>query len=304
MSTLSVIKKLAKESPAVLSLYKFIKAEGIKHAYFWTLKKKFKDACGYELNLSAPRGFNEKIQWIKVYHHDPLMTQCADKYRVRRYIEEKIGGGISLDLTKLYGVWNHPEDIPFDTLPNQFVLKSNHASGQVIIVKDKKQLNQKEAILKMKQWLKENYYYTTGEWVYKDIQPVIICEELLDDDIKDYKFYCFNGEPKFLYISEGLAKAHDQARMNFVTLDWEKAPFQRKDYAQFEELPAKPENLKNMIQVAKKLGQPFPFVRVDLYSIKGRTIFSELTFYPNGGFAPFYPKEWEYKVGRWLDLHK
>lgn len=97
MSTLSLIKKLAKDNPAILSLYKLIKAEGIRHAYFWTLKKKFKDACGYDLNLSNPKGFNEKIQWIKVYHHDPLMTQCADKYRVRSYIEEKIGGVLTLN---------------------------------------------------------------------------------------------------------------------------------------------------------------------------------------------------------------
>lgn len=215
---------------------------------------------------------------------------------------KKKSGGTSLGLTKLYGVWNHPEDIPFDTLPNQFVLKSNHASGQVIIVKDKKQLNQKEAILKMKQWLKENYYYTTGEWVYKDIQPVILAEELLDDDIKDYKFYCFNGEPKFLYISEGLTKKHEEARMNFVTLDWKKTPFQRKDYTEFEQLPEKPSNLQEMIQIAGDLSQPFPFVRVDLYSIHGRTIFSELTFYPNGGFAPFYPRKWEYEIGEWLHI--
>ncbi len=215
---------------------------------------------------------------------------------------KKKSGGTDLELTRMYGTWDNPEEIPFDKLPNQFVLKSNHASGQVIIVKDKSQLNREEAVSKMKQWLKENYYYTTGEWVYKDIKPVIICEELLDDDIKDYKFYCFNGEPKFLYISEGLAKSHEQAKMNFVTLNWEKAPFQRKDYAQFEKLPPKPVNLENMIQVANSLAQPFPFVRVDLYSIKGKTIFSELTFYPNGGFAPFYPMEWEYKVGEWLNL--
>lgn len=304
MSTLSLIKNLTKKSPAILALYKFIKAEGIKHAYFWTLKKKFKDSCGYNLNLTNPKGFNEKIQWIKVYHHDPLMTKCADKYHVRSYIKEKIKEDSTLELTKIYGVWDNPEEISFDSLPNQFVLKSNHASGQVIIVKDKKQLNQQEAVSKMKQWLQENYYYITGEWVYKDIKPVIICEELLDDDIKDYKFYCFNGEPKFLYISEGMAKSHEQARMNFVNLDWEKAPFQRKDYAQFEKLPSKPENLENMIQVAQNLAQPFPFVHVDLYSIKGKTIFSELTFYPNGGFAPFYPAEWEYKIGDWIKLNK
>lgn len=148
------------------------------------------------------------------------MTKCADKYHVRSYIKEKIKEDSTLELTKIYGVWDNPEEISFDSLPNQFVLKSNHASGQVIIVKDKKQLNQQEAVSKMKQWLQENYYYITGEWVYKDIKPVIICEELLDDDIKDYKFYCFNGEPKFLYISEGLAKSHEQARMNFVNLDW------------------------------------------------------------------------------------
>lgn len=302
MNKLTKIKAMASKNALILCIYKFIKKEVIKHAYFFTMKVKFRDSCGYNLNLQNPHGFNEKIQWLKAYHHDPLMTQCADKYRVRHYIATQIGGTAPLHLTKLYGVWRNPEDIPFEELPNQFVLKSNHASGQVIIVKDKSQLNPQKAIEQMKEWLKENFYYVTGEWVYKDIKPVILAEELLDENIRDYKFYCFNGEPKFLYISEGLTKKHEEARMNFVTLDWEKTPFQRKDYAEFEKLPPKPANLGEMIQIARNLSQPFPFVRVDLYSIKKETVFSELTFYPNGGFSTFYPIEWEYKIGGWLHI--
>ena len=302
MSKLESIKMIAKENQALFWLYKEIKKIGIIYAYEWTLKKKFKDACGYELNLQNPRGFNEKIQWIKVHQHDPLMTKCADKYEVRNYIKQKVDVHCPCKLTKIFGVWEKPENIPFDTLPSQFVLKSNHASGQVIIVKDKKNFNKDEAIKCMKKWLRDNYYYVTGEWVYKNIKPKIICEELLDSDIKDYKFYCFNGIPKFLYISQGFAKSHDQVCMNYISLKWEKTPFQRHDYAQFRELPPCPSNLTEMIEVAKALAKDFSFVRVDLYSIRGETYFSELTFYPNGGFVTFYPMEWEYKIGEWLKL--
>lgn len=302
MGKLEILKKVAKENQEFFWLYKEIKKLGITYAYKWTLKKKFKDACGYELNLQNPMGFNEKIQWIKVYHHDPLMTRCADKYEVRDYVKQKIGVDCPCKLTKVFGAWENPENIPFDTLPSQFVLKSNHASGQVIIVKNKEHFNKCEAIKRMKKWLQENYYYVTGEWVYKNIKPKIICEELLDDDIKDYKFYCFNGIPKFLYISQGFSKSHDQVCMNYVSLDWVKTPFQRHDYAQFKKLPPCPNNLSEMIKVAETLSRDFPFVRVDLYSIRGGTYFSELTFYPNGGFATFYPMEWEYKIGKWLKL--
>ena len=262
-------------------------------------EKKFKDACGYELCLNNPRYFSEKIQWIKVKCHEPLMTQCADKYLVRDYVKNKVGTSF---LTKIYGVYNNAEAIEVNKLPKQFVIKTNHASGQVIICKDKKQLDWKKVKKQLNCWLNENYYYVTGEWVYKNIKPRIIIEELLDDNIVDYKFYCFNGKPKFLYVSEGLGGDHNLAKMNFLYLNWQKTEFQRVDYKQFDSIPERPVNLNEMIRVCEKIACDFHFVRVDLYSIKRTIIFSELTFYPNGGFAPFYPIEWEKKIGSWIKL--
>lgn len=279
--------------------YKIIKKIGITYFYDWTLRKKFKDACGYELNLEYPQTFSEKIQWIKVNCHDQLMTQCADKYRVREYVKKCIGEKY---LTKFYGIWKNSDEIDFESLPKQFVLKTNHSSGQVIIVRDKNELSIVNVKKQLNKWLSENYYYVTGEWVYKNIAPVIICEELLDDDILDYKFYCFNGEPKFLYVSEGLGRDQKKAKMNFVDLAWHKTEFQREDFLQFEKIPSRPKNFEEMIAIASKLSGKFYFVRVDLYSIKGVIKFSELTFYPNGGFAPFKPDKWEKEIGGWIKL--
>lgn len=299
MHKIEKLKDLIAGNDNLINAYKLIKNIGIRYAYNWTLKKKFTDACGYELNLDHPKTFSEKIQWIKVNCHEPLMTRCADKYRVRDYVKKCTGEKY---LTKVYGIWKNSEEIDFESLPKKFVLKTNHASGQVIIVKDKSELNISDVKKQLKGWLLENYYYVTGEWVYKDIEPVIICEELLDDDILDYKFYCFNGEPKFLYVSEGLGRDQKKAKMNFVDLAWHKTEFQREDFLQFEKIPSRPKNFEEMIAIASKLAGKFYFVRVDLYSIKGVIKFSELTFYPNGGFAPFKPDKWEEEIGGWIKL--
>ena len=280
-------------------IYGAVKKVGIKYAYDATMKMKFKDACGYDLNLMNPQCFNEKIQWIKVNVHDPLMTKCADKVRVREYIEEKIGPKYLIDI---YGIWKNSSEIDFSSLPNSFVLKTNHASGQVVIVNDKNKVDVNKVRAKIDKWLRSNYYYQTGEWVYKDIKPLVYCEKLLDKEIKDYKFYCFNGEPKFLYISQGLGICEKTAKMNFVDLNYKKTPWQRPSFLEFEKIPDKPVCFGEMIEVSRVLSKPFPFVRCDLYEVDGNVKFSELTFYPNGGFDPFYPLKWEKEIGGWLKL--
>lgn len=309
MSVLRIVKQRIKRYNSLVCVYKFFKWFGIKYFYNLTLNLKFKDECGYKLNLKDPKGFSEKIQWIKVNCRNPLMTDCADKYKVRDYVSKKIGGAY---LTKIYGVYKSSKEIDYDELPDSFVLKSNHSSGQIVIVKDKNNINIMDINKIIDGWLSENYFYVTGEWVYKNIEPVIICEELLEEEIIDYKFYCFNGTPKFLYVSQERTcigkeslRISDRSdiRVSFLDLNWEKTEFQRNDHPQFEELPDKPDCLIEMIEIAKNLSRDFYFCRVDLYYLERKgIIFSELTFYPNGGFAPFYPTKYERVIGDWLEL--
>ena len=300
MGKLNVLKHFINQSKLLTFIYKKVKYIGIKYFYNYTLTKKFKDACGYELNLAEPKGFCEKIQWIKVNCHEKLMTICADKYMVRKFVTDKIGNKY---LTKVYGVYSDANEIDFEKLPQRFVLKSNHASGQIIIVEDKEKINKAKIIKICNSWLKENYYYITGEWVYKDIQPKILCEELLGSNMIDYKFYCFNGKSEFLYVSKGFAYGHDSTYMNFLNLNWEKTPFQRNDYNSFNIIPPKPKYFREMINISERLAGNFNFARIDLYYIENRgIIFSEITFYPSGGFAPFYPLKYEYEIGNLLNI--
>lgn len=302
MSILDNVKSNIKGNKPLEKIYLMIKHIGIRYFYNWTLKKKFKDACGYDLNLKNPKTFSEKIQWIKVNVRDSKMTKCADKIRVREYIKEKIGDGY---LPKVYEVWENEDEISFENLPEKFVLKSNHGSGQVIIVKNKQQFDEKKAKEILGKWLKENYYYKTGEWVYKDIKPLVYAEELLDEDIVDYKFFCFNGEPKFLYVSSGFGGEHDDVEMIYMDMKWNPLEMQREDYKVMSNIPNKPEAFEKMIEVSKILSTEFNFVRVDLYYLQKKgIIFSELTFYPNGGFSKYRPIKWEYKMGEWLNLNK
>ena len=252
------------------------------------------------LNLKNPQTFNEKLQWLKLYDRKPEYTMMVDKYRVREYIAKTIGEEY---LIPLLGVWEDPEDIDFDALPDQFVLKPNHASGNVVICRDKRNLCQKETRKLTKNWLKREYYWSSREWPYKNIKPKIIAEELIADQIVDYKFYCFNGEPKCLYLSKGL-EDHATASISFFDLELKRLPFYRSDFRPFTDEPEKPENFAQMIEIARKLSEGIAFVRVDLYSVAGKIYFSELTFYPCSGYMPFEPEEWDYKLGEWIELPK
>lgn len=298
-----MLKRIIKKNEFIfnscLNLLFIVRKFKIKYFYIETLKKDFEKQLGYSLNLDAPKTFNEKLQWLKVNYRDPIMTECADKVAVRDRITKEIGEGYLIDV---YGVYNSVEEIDVSKLPKEFVLKPNHSSGRVIICKDKNAENWKENFKLLKKWVKENYYYQNGEWVYKDIKPKIICEKLLDDNIIDYKFYCFNGRPEFLYLSQGLGESHKTARMNFIDLKWNKTQYQRTDFDEFILLPKKPENFNQMIMISQLLSKRFPFVRVDLFEVEGKIFFSELTFFPGNGMMPFEPIEWDRKLGDMLDL--
>lgn len=267
----------------------------IKYKYIDLLKHDFNKCLGYELDLDCPKTFNEKLQWLKCYYRDPLMEICADKIAVRDFVKETIGGKY---LTPIYGIYNTPEEINFNNLPSAFVLKTNHASGQVIICKDKNNSDLKEIKRKLKKWLKINYYYLTGEWVYKNIKPKIICEKLLDENITDYKFYCFNGIPKILLVCTDRA---NDVRMNYYDMNFELLPFKQKSQNSLEKIEMLYE-FETLKDLASKLSKKFPHVRVDFFVVKGRIYFSELTFFDSNGMEAFQPCEWDYKLGSYLIL--
>lgn len=268
------------------------------------IKIMYRIKLGRPLNLKNPVTYNEKLQWLKLNYHNPLYTQLADKYEVRKYISNKIGGKY---LIPLIGVYDKFDDICFDRLPNQFVIKCTHDSGGLVICKNKRKLDIVQTKKKIEKSLKRNYYNVSREWVYKDIKPRIIIEKYMENENKsgliDFKFFCFNGTPKFLYVSEGL-EDHSTAKISFLNMDFQLESFRRKDYRPFNDISEvfKPVNYDKMVELAGELSENFPFVRVDFYEIKGKIYFSEFTFFPCSGMLPFEPEEWDRIIGNWLTL--
>lgn len=253
-----------------------------------------------KLNLKNPQTFNEKIQWCKLYYYprSKRVVTCADKYAVREYIKRK---GYGETLTPLLGVWDNANDIEWDKLPDQFVLKCNHGCAYNIVVPDKRKLDKAKATKQLNDWLKEDFGAFNIELHYSKIKPhKVICEEFLGESITDYKFFCFNGEPKYIYVSNDLI--HDrQAQIGFFYLDGTKMPLTRDDYTDIPEVKL-PTFFDEMTQMAKKLSQDFPFVRVDFFIANGRYYFAELTFTPGAGMMPFNPEKYDLEWGKMLDI--
>lgn len=256
-----------------------------------------------KLNLNDPQSFNEKLQWLKIHDRNPLYTQLVDKYEVRNYIADKIGEEY---LIPLLGVWERFDDIDFDKLPNQFVLKCTHDSGGLVICKDKSKLDLKAARRKINKGLKRNYYWTTREWPYKNVKPRIIAEKYMVDEsgyeLKDYKFMCFNGIPKCLFVCLN-RKSPGGLNVDFYDCNWNPMPFERK-YKNSGTTIAKPKSFDKMLEISRQLALPFVFMRVDLYEINGMAFFGELTFYPGNGMEDFRPEEWDYMLGNWIKIPK
>lgn len=292
-----MLKVIRKFSVKMLRKIKFLPPKIYAHFLY-------EHHTGKKLNLNNPKEFNEKIQWYKVFYHPKILNQLVDKYAVREYIESKIGAEY---LNELYGVYNKPEDIKYEDLPNQFIIKATHASSYNLIVKDKNNLNKKKANRLFKKWLSKSQYYRTGqEWAYKDVQPRLIVEKLLKEDeessLIDYKFYCFSGEAKFLEVHLDRADNH---KRGFYDFSFNSLPFR---YTSLEKTIStkikKPSNLEEMIKLSEILAANFPFVRVDFYSVKGKTIFGELTFYPSDGRKDFIPDEYNKIIGDYINLPK
>jgi hypothetical protein len=243
-----------------------------------TLKRKYIKRLGRKLNLKNPKTFNEKLQYIKLYYRNSLITMCADKYRVRDYVKEKINDDI---LVPLLWVSDKPKDIPFDELPTSFVIKTNHGSGMNILIKNK--VNKNEVVEKLKKWLKINFYIFYREWAYKNIKKKIIIEKYLGENIKDYKIFVFNGKAKFIQVDTDRFIDH---KRNFYNLNWEMQNIKYLYENTSKEIEP-PYNLDRMIFYAEILANGFPFVRVDFHEVNKRLYFGELTFYPEAGFGKF-----------------
>lgn len=266
------------------------------------LQKKYWSVFGKVLNLDNPVTFNEKLQWLKLYDRRPEYTVMADKYRVREYIAEQLGEEY---LIPLLGAWEDPEQINFDKLPNQFVLKCNHNSGLgMYICHDKTQMDIKQVKRDLKHGLKQNYYLTGREWPYKDIPRKVICEQFMTnngEELADYKIHCFNGEPRLILVCRDRFQESGLTE-DFFTEVWEHLPVKRPNIPQAKLQIEKPAQLEQMLAFARKLSQGIPFVRVDFYVIDGSVYFGELTFFPASGMAPFTPEDWDETFGSWLQL--
>ena len=257
---------------------------------------------GKKMNVKAPRDFNEKIQWIKVFYKPDILTRLADKLEVRNYVRDKIGEQY---LNTLLAVYKHADEIVLDALPEQFVLKGTHGCNYNLIVKDKNKITLRRVKRLMRKWLGRNYYYRSGlEWAYKNIPPRVIAEAYMKEEgkdvLNDYKLYCFDGKVKFIHVD--IDRNTEKYNRCFYDLEWKKLPFNRGQKSIFEGEVKKPENLREMITLAETLADTFPFVRVDFFSVNGKSVFGEMTFYPGDGRMEFYPEEYNSIIGDYLKL--
>lgn len=263
------------------------------------IKKTYKLAFGRPINLKNPKSFTEKINWYKLYYRDPLMKKCADKYDVREYVEQRIGKEY---LNDCLGIWNSVDEIDFDKLPDKFVLKPTNGSGDVLICKNKNTLNISEAKKILTQNKGKHFSSKTKEWAYYNLPYRIIGERYIEssdqNQIKDYKFFCFDGEPKFMFV--GSERGTEHLKFDFFDMNWNWLPVTNAH--EHNKNIAKPKHFDEMKEICRNLSKPFPHVRVDLYEEENRVYFGEMTFYHFGGFTKFEPDEWDYKFGKFFNI--
>ncbi|MDO5293784.1 MAG: ATP-grasp fold amidoligase family protein [bacterium] len=260
---------------------------------------------GKKIDLKEPKTFSEKLQWIKLYDRNPLYTQLVDKYKVRNYVEKRIGKQYLIPL--IGGPWECFDEIDFSKLPDKFVLKCTHDSGGLIICKDKSKLDLRIARRKIERCLKHCFYDGQREWPYKNVKPRIIAEEYKEDskdeELRDYKFFSFDGEPKALFIATERGDDNSETKFDFFDMDYNHLPFTN-GHPNAKEMPRKPECFDEMKVLASKLSQKFPEVRVDFYEVDGRVFFGEMTFFHWSGLMPFNPEKWDTIFGQWIKLPK
>lgn len=286
---------------------KMIKPLGHRGLFNWLpdmpyLKLVYRAEMQKKLNLNEPKTFNEKLQWLKLYDRDPIYTKYVDKYEVRSYIAETIGEEYLIPL--IGEVYDNVDKIDWDMLPSAFVIKCTHGSSTNIVCRDKSKLNINETKKRLREWLNKNWYSFGREWPYKNIKPRIICEKYMVDEsgieLKDYKFLCFNGEPKIIQVMSG--RKNGNYYINHYDINWDRVEIHRKRCAENPKGIDKPAGLQTMIDISRRLSRDIPFVRVDLYSTARQILFGEMTFYPVSGYMDFQDERWDYKLGSWIEL--
>ena len=262
------------------------------------IKIQYRIKTGHKLDLSNPKRYTEKIQWYKLNYRTNTMKICADKYTVRQYLKEKGYGGI---LNPLYAVYDTPDDVDFDSLPDQFALKCSVGSGLNYFVTDKKNENFAHLRSMMKAWYKDDSFVYGREWCYKDCKPRILAERLIPrdktNDLPDYKFFCFQGKVFCLYTMIDYTDHHEQGKLGFFDRNFKQMPYFRLDFKPITEPVTKPKCFDEMIRIAEGLAVDFPHVRVDLYDDNGAVVFGELTFYNACGYTKFSPDDFDDIMG-------
>ncbi len=264
----------------------------------WYVRFRYLMTFGRPLDLARPRAFTEKLQWLKVFGRPRQYAPLADKFAVYDYVRARIG---EAHLNRMLGVYQQVSEIPWDDLPEKFVLKATHASGWNLIVPDKSRLDRHQAMETCRRWLNSSYSARSREPVYADIPPRIICVEYLGDpdtELFDYKLYCFNGKVRLIHVDTERFSGHQRT---FYTPDWQRLPFAY-TYPTRSEDVQQPAALKEMIALAERLAGTIPFVRVDFFYIHNQIVFGEMTFFPDAGFGAFTPPEWDATIGDYLEL--
>lgn len=281
----------------------------LEHFFTWLpdkayLKLLFRLRMGRRLNLDSPQTFSEKLQWLKLNDRNPEYIKMVDKFEVKDYVAKVLGNDF---IIPTLGVWDKPEDIEWDALPVKFVLKTTHGGGSsgVIICKDKASFNRSNAIKRLKNSLRQDIYRTLKEWPYKSVKKRIIAEKYIEPnsatkDLPDYKFFCFNGQPKLCQVISG---RETKKSIDFFDFKWEHQPFHEpKNYPFAEIEPSKPDALEKMWHAATKLAKDKPFSRIDFYEVGGSVYFGEITFFPTSGMGGFSPDDYDTLLGRMLTL--
>ncbi|MDN6291153.1 MAG: hypothetical protein L0J63_12865 [Tetragenococcus koreensis] len=295
------IKKIFNKDELIRYLWRKITKKGLLNFLsdesFVRLEYKLK--MKEELNLESPERYNEKLQWLKLYDHDPLYTDLVDKFEVRKHVEKLIGKDY---LIPSYGVYNDYDEIDFDSLPDQFVLKPTHASGDVFLCKDKSTIDHQKLKKEIDRWLHKNYYNYHREWPYKNVKPRIVCEKFMieqgSDRIKDYKFFCFNGKAEYMFVASDRGT---NTKFDFYDREFNHLNL-KQHYLKSDTAMPKPANYEKMLKLSEQLSVGFPHVRIDFYSINGRIYFGEFTFYHFSGFEAFVPDSFDFKLGSLLKL--
>ena len=265
------------------------------------LKRYYRLVMGKRLNLEAPKGFNEKLQWLKLYDRKSVYTTMVDKIDSKHYVAERIGN--KYVIPTIAGPWKSFDDIKFDDLPERFVLKSNHDSGGVMLCRDKAKFDKEKARTFFDRRLRNNYFWSCREWPYKNVTPCIFAEELMMDGNREhlpvYKVMCFGGEPRVIQTIQNDKQPNES--IDYFNTDWQLLPF-RQNYPNSETPLGRPECLEEMLKLSRRLSEGHPFLRVDWYVINEKVYFSEFTFYSDAGFAAFHPDKWDLIMGSWVSL--